>query len=374
MLGLDFKSENMGCSALSFSFLSILERLAIENNYYFDCISVNYHNFKYTSLYANVDTIIIKYKSIRFYNKFCKELKGADFVIDFSGGDSFTDIYGLKRFYEETFLKYLAAIKNRLILGPQTIGPFGNKVVKRIASMILKKSIAVFARDLISFNYAELLSARPILCTDIAFLLKKNDIIIEKSGKFNLGINISALMWNGGYSGKNDFGLKIDYKQYIYNLIGWAIKQGYNVYLIPHVLGEDSIEDDFFINQEVKKSFEQDNIFLAPSFNDPSDAKAYISCMDFFVGSRMHSTVAAFSLRVPFIAVAYSRKFEGLFGSLGYGYIINAKTVTVKEALEQTIDCINNKQLVVKELCSANDNVQLLLKKFVDKIREIIEE
>ena len=36
------------------------------------------------------------------------------------------------------------------------------------------------------------------------------------------------------------------------------------------------------------------------------------------MGARMHACIAAFSSGVPVVPMAYSRKFEGLFGSLGY--------------------------------------------------------
>ena len=43
------------------------------------------------------------------------------------------------------------------------------------------------------------------------------------------------------------------------------------------------------------------------------------------MGARMHACIAAFSSGVPVIPMAYSRKFKGLFGTLGY---------------DRTIDCM----------------------------------
>ena len=42
------------------------------------------------------------------------------------------------------------------------------------------------------------------------------------------------------------------------------------------------------------------------------------------MGARMHACIAAFSSGVPVVPMAYSRKFAGLFGTLGY---------------ERTVDC-----------------------------------
>ena len=62
---------------------------------------------------------------------------------------------------------------------------------------------------------------------------------------------------------------------------------------------------------------------VAPAFNDPTEAKNYIASLDYFMGARMHACIAAFSSGVPVIPMAYSRKFKGLFGTLGYARTID---------------------------------------------------
>ena len=65
------------------------------------------------------------------------------------------------------------------------------------------------------------------------------------------------------------------------------------------------------------------NLFLAPFFLSPSEAKSYISSMDLFLGARMHACIAAFSAGVPVLLLGYSRKFSGLFkDSLNYPYVL----------------------------------------------------
>ena len=81
--------------------------------------------------------------------------------------------------------------------------------------------------------------------------------------------------------------------------------------------------------------------------------------MDIFIGSRMHSTIAAFSSGVVTIPVSYSRKFEGLFNSFNYEYVINGKTENTESALNKTIEYIDK-------------NAEL--KKMQDKSLKIIEE
>ena len=57
--------------------------------------------------------------------------------------------------------------------------------------------------------------------------------------------------------------------------------------------------------------------------------------MDFFMGARMHSTIGAFSARVPVFPMAYSRKFNGLFeDTLNYPYMCDMKSQTDNEILD----------------------------------------
>lgn len=63
--------------------------------------------------------------------------------------------------------------------------------------------------------------------------------------------------------------------------------------------------------------------------------------MDIFIGSRMHSTIASFSSRVVTILISYSRKFEGLFGSLNYPYVVNAKEESTESAFELVMKYIS---------------------------------
>ena len=47
-------------------------------------------------------------------------------------------------------------------------------------------------------------------------MLPNEKVNIEKDNNvLNIGINVSGLLWNGGYTRNNQFGLKFNYKAYI---------------------------------------------------------------------------------------------------------------------------------------------------------------
>ena len=92
---------------------------------------------------------------------------------------------------------------------------------------------------------------------------------------------------------------------------------------------------------------------MAPFALDPIEIKSYIAGMDFFMGSRMHSTIAAFSSEVPVVPMAYSRKFNGLFiDTLQYPYIIDLKSmpeVEIQDQFQKMFNDRNELKLIIRE-------------------------
>lgn len=382
--GIDFSNENFGCEALAYSLINSLKKQCDKNNievkYIFFCFK--YLEEKKKQLcetlnikYQNVEFVEITIKSLKNVKNTEKYYKKCDFVVDMSGGDSFSDIYGLKRMLRESFYK-LMAINNKipLILGPQTYGPYNKKISKIIAKKILKNATLVFSRDEKSSKLVyDISGIKPIDTTDLALRLpyKKE----EKTKNKSIGINISALMWNEGFNGKNQFELKVNYKKYINDLIqSLKQKNEYEIYLISHV-NASGIEDDYKLCEELSQKY---NVYLAPRFKTSIEAKTFIATLNLLIGSRMHATIAAFSTEVPTISLAYSKKFEGLYKSINYNYYIDAKKYSTDEALKLTdkyiseIDkmIIDEKEalaLAIEKLSIFDENLEKFMKECLNE-------
>lgn len=261
------------------------------------------------------------------------KLREYDIIFDLGEGDSFTDIYGQKRFAFLCLTKLLPILnKTPLILSPQTIGPFKSKVNQKLAGWMLKRADNVFCRDVKSSAVARELGARPTETTDVAFSLSYTPL--EKKPN-NVGVNISALLWHGGYNKKNQFNLTLDYQEIVRQIISGLLQRNQTVHLIPHVISENIlIENDYLVCQEIKSLYANDErIILSPKFSSPIEAKSYISQLEFFTGARMHATIGAVSAGVPTIPIAYSRKFVGVFGTLNYNYTLEANTLNEERLL-----------------------------------------
>ena len=365
--GIDFSNGNLGCEALAYSLINNIKEQCRKNS-----VEVKYIIFCFKYLekkkkelcdylhikYENVEFVEITIKNLNNIRNTIRQYKKCNFIIDMSGGDSFSDIYGLKRMIRESFYKLIAINNNiPLILGPQTYGPYNKKISKILARKIIKNATLVFSRDKKSSDLIyDLAKIRPIDTTDLAFRLPYEKK--EKTKEKSIGINISALMWNEGFNGKNQFELKVDYKKYINDLILNIKQRGeYKIYLISHV-NASGIEDDYKLCEELAKKYD---IYVAPKFETPMEAKSFISTLHLLIGSRMHATIAAFSSGVPTISLAYSKKFEGLYNSIGYNYYIDAKKYNTETALEMTKKFIKNIKTMIadekKSLKLANEKL-----------------
>lgn len=352
ILGCPVFNPNMGCAALQYSLILLLEKIRKKANadfhYYvfeydiepkrktFICKELGLDTEKCDYIQSPIETTLMSLKQLlkkiyffpnntRAYSK----MKKCDVIIDLSQGDSFSDIYGEKRFYEWARIKKkVQKLGIPLVLGPQTYGPFFNEAVKKYSAEIIKKSALVISRDKDSkeamMNYTNI----PIIFgTDLAFRLpyhkhKHNSKLIK------IGINPSGLLGkkkNDLSELKND--LRTDYDDYIRKLVAYLVSEKrYEVHMISHV------------GNEAKECFGGfSNVIYHDAFMSPIEAKDTISGMDVFIGARMHATIAAFSSGVATIPTAYSRKFKGVFSAIGYDRVIDLCEEDTETALNKTI-------------------------------------
>lgn len=348
LIGFEFFSANKGCEALVYSFISLIEE-------YLDEKAVIY-NFSGSELgivpdyFRDITFVNIPNKLKDFNCKYLRHLIKCDIIFDVTMGDSFSDIYSYRYYCGLIRHKRIAqALCKKYVLLPQTYGPFKNTDSEIKAKGVFDRALMIFCRDEVSQKLlAEKFNIHnAVLVSDMAFVLPYNKTQYSFSDKKKVGINVSGLLYKGGFTSANQFDLKVDYKKLICDLI-CDLGKDFEIHLIPHVIDLDvsSYDDDYKICSELNRKYP--NTILAPAFNSPIEAKSYISNMDFFIGSRMHSTIAAFSSGVVTIPISYSRKFEGLFGSLNYPYVVNAREETTETAYELVLKYIDKKEELSK--------------------------
>lgn len=266
-----------------------------------------------------------------------RALSGIDLMLDIGAGDSFADIYPDKRFAYIAATKLLCLWKGvPLVLAPQTIGPFSRQPHRAIAAHLMRRARAVFARDPLSFEAAGELAptANRLQAIDVAFALPFTPA--ARGPRTRVGLNVSGLLWAGGYGGGNDYGLSYDYRAFTRGLIAALLAREAQVELIAHVVSDLPRDDDGAVIDALAAEFP--GIVRVPDFASAEDAKSHVSGLDFLVAARMHASIAAWSAGVPVLPVSYSRKFEGLYKALGYPALIAPRGLSTEAAVARALD------------------------------------
>lgn len=289
------------------------------------------------------------------------EVAQASFVGDVRGGDSFSDIYGLERFLVATLpVLSIILIKGSIVQFPQTYGPYKSRVARAVARYVLRHSSVVIARDKDSQRVAQDLvgSAQTVrLSPDVAFALYSDPNpplrftppLANGIPPRTIGVNVNGLMYGGGYTGRNMFGLKFDYPAFLAELLTALLsRQEGAIILVPHTIApHGDVESDNEASEKVRAALPpelQHRVHVLEGELDAHQLKGVIRQCDFFIGSRMHSCIAALSQGVPCVGVAYSMKFKGVFESVDMGdFVVDARAVDASEATRRILDLYHSR-------------------------------
>ncbi len=261
----------------------------------------------------------------------------AQLHLSIAGGDSFSDIYGMQRLLYVVLPQMLVLwLGKPLVLLPQTYGPFESPLARVLARHVIKRAALVYSRDMEGVEAARALvggaDARIQFAYDMGFALEPrppaDDVrrqveTIKQNGPV-VGLNVSGLLYMGGYNRSNMFGLRAAYPQLVHALLDELIqKLGAQVLLVPHVFGGDeNPENDQKACERIFADFgsrHAGRLHYLPGRFDHHEIKYLIGQCDFFMGSRMHACIGALSQGIPAVGLAYSRKFAGVLDSVGGG-------------------------------------------------------
>ena len=369
------RSDNLGVGALTVSEVAIIRDIARDLNHPIHITVMDWKDPR--APYVTGDDVTVRDLDGRVMinpRGYFAQARKADMVIDIGGGDSFADIYGgrrLRRMFVLKFLTHLAGTP--LVMAPQTVGPFQKPVSKWAAKLSMRLCKIVATRDQLSTKAARDMGVtRDLIEASDGALRLPFDAPAKTDGPTKVGINVSGLLMGGGYTGKNEFGLQMDYPGLIHDLINHFQSLGTEVHLVPHVIvpaGRMAGEDDYSASVALQKEFP--DTVVAPAFETPSEAKTYIAGMDFFMGARMHACIAAFSSGVPVVPMAYSRKFAGLFGSIGYDHTVDCTSEAADAIKDKIIAGYENRDTLAAEAATALETGRGKLRTYEDALKSL---
>ena len=328
------------------------------------------------------------------HNPAARVLRTADAVLDASGGDSFTDLYGHNRFRSVLDVKRAALESGApLVLLPQTYGPFTKERSIRAVRAVLRQVHLAYARDKHSHAaLARLLDddfdpSRHRLGVDMAFALqpqRPSQAVCDWFDEWRAtdanapvaGVNVSGLLFNDT-GAQAQYGLRASYREAITDVVRALVEAGARVVLVRHVLASvRSPESDLLASTALMDALtpeQRERVVLAPELWDPREAKWLISYTDWFCGSRMHATIAALSSGVPAVAIAYSAKTAGVFETCGQEHrVADARNLSNDEIVSATMRAWNDRDSIRDELALTMPNVVARASAQLDEIVECV--
>jgi colanic acid/amylovoran biosynthesis protein len=255
----------------------------------------------------------------------------ADLVVSCGGNVLYTKRHLAVSFFWIVFSTLFAYYAGKpLYMFPQSVGPFANPLHRCLARFVLSRMRIVLVRDELSLQLVKKMALSDVPCRqvpDAAFGLCPGALptdapwfrlseMLRRTGTPQVGI--TAINW-GGQNPR--FNGQIRYEEVLVELIRYiTTEMGGHVFLFSQVLGPSLAEDDRRIARRVLERVATvgcSQVTCVDAIRSPSQLMAAYGCMDFVVGTRMHSNIFALCAGVPIIAIGYMSKTRGIMRSLG---------------------------------------------------------
>lgn len=272
--------------------------------------------------------------SSRLSNYGCVSLSDVQGLIDIAGF-AYTDQWGSQTTIDFSELTHYYKSRNKpVILLPQAFGPFHKEETKSAFRKVVDNASLIFARDRKSYEYAIELSP------DSNKILQAPDITLfypdSSNNKMHVRSDYACVVPNIRLldQGKQQWAEK--YKVYLTRIVREILRRGVQVRIVVYDTSGQDLQIARSIIEKVASSCvtivnEQDSVSL----------KQMISRSLLLVGSRYHSLVAAFSNKVPAIALGWAHKYEMLFEDFGCEQLLISSETPIDAVLECVTDLID---------------------------------
>jgi len=304
-------------------------------------------------------------------------VKGGGFIHTYGG------ITALYYMYYSLFHIMLAhSLKKKVIIMPNSYGPFIGLGIKRMVKKTLSKCLLVTSRESISKNFiANELGLNIELYPDLAFSLSKrinNNIkTLDVLNHFQdrRPIAITARPYRFPESSK----INILYKSYIDSLrmmTKWLYANGYMPFFVEHTISDTIHESDIFCIEEITEGLDKKcySIISNKSY-DCRDLKAIYSNFDYIIGTRFHSVIFSISEFIPAIAITYGgNKGSGIMKDIGLSeYSIPIDKVSFEILKQKFISLVNNDEKIKYILKYYNVYVKRKHTELTNRVQKLIE-
>jgi colanic acid/amylovoran biosynthesis protein len=253
-----------------------------------------------------------------------KYYKKSDAVMCAPGGMNMGGFQSWNHLY---WLKLAVMCKKPLYYYGRSIGPFpietkDQRKFRNESRNILDYISFLSLRDKKSEEEALKIGVKNYYSTlDSAFLdspkvIVPNEIQTQIGDKPYIVFVPNILIWHHAYKGKAS---KTDIINYYVKMVTIMMSRfpDYNIVMLPQTFNYDvPLRNDVNLFKDIKSVVQDKRIIVVEDIYSSDIQQTIISKCQFLVGARYHSIVFAINQAVPFIALCYEHKIEGLLQAL----------------------------------------------------------
>jgi colanic acid/amylovoran biosynthesis protein len=202
------------------------------------------------------------------------------------------------------------------VLYPQSVGPFGGRLQRSLASAVLRRVDLVMAREDISVALLarERVSSNVVRSVDAGFAFAaSNDVDLRQRllvPSDHLFVGITVRQWLDGTR-------QARYERAIAGLADAILDRHHaTVVFLPQVTSEHHDDDDRVVSARVAQAMRHRAEVILSKLDHRGVAGLYRS-LDVLIGTRFHSVIFALTALVPVIAIEYEHKTSGIMRELG---------------------------------------------------------
>ena len=249
-----------------------------------------------------------------------KKIEESDFVVSKGGSflcneKTFRTKIALIRFFFLFWIIFRLFPNKKVVILCQSLGPVYGSISTRIMNFVLRKCDKIVLReDVCVGQYPNIVipEEKKYCLNDIAFHLPAellNDSVINRrDGRIKVGVTMKTMSVERNAEFQQ---MMIESLEYIIS------KYNADLYIYPHVTKDDDVDASFRVYRRINDKYKE-HIFLLTNNYTSGQLKSLYAQMDFFIASRLHSSIFAIGEGIPSIVIAYhGTKAQGVFANYG---------------------------------------------------------
>ncbi len=263
-----------------------------------------------------------------------------------------------------TYYQYYKKKGVKLILLPQSIGPFKEALAASNAAGIFQLADLVFVRCEKSRQYALSVGCQEsklFLAPDYSNLVEPPPPTSPSHWKDVVCVVPSVRMLD-----KTPENVKDHYIEAIRYYIRLIMEQGLKPCFLVHQ------EEDLFLARKINNSLNEKISLLDP---EPQEAKQILGACHTVIASRYHAIIGSLSQRTPCIGTGWIHKYQSLFAEYGCEHLLFSQFDS-KEAIAESFRYImdkENRANIKKALEKNGDEIRQKTREMYEKLIETIE-